>query len=197
MPRHRAWLRDDRFESADGARRAEERGALHRRFETVNAASVRGLANAAEQITAESDGRESRGNGRRLAAAAAAGPALVAFRMRRSPKSGVLGFVHQHDLRHVRLADDHRPGATQTFNDRPFGRGEQRPTPSDAERRRRADQVEAIFDGHRHAGQRTERFAALARLIDGPGRRAGLIGERRDDRVQMRIDRRLTSEKGF
>ena len=189
--RHRTGVEDDRLHAREEqlGRRVEVRQAPGGRPEALDPAEVRRRPDAAADVGGEPERRATGRDDRALAAAAAAARALEVPGVVRPAEERVVALLVEEQLGHVRLAEDDRARVAQAAHERPF-RCRQRVAPArQPECRRQALDVELLFDGDRHAGERPEQVTAGPRAVHGGRLRARVVETAGDDGVQPPVHR--------
>ncbi len=139
-------------------------------------------------VASRAERRQTGGDGRRLAAAAAAGRAREVVRIVGPTVDEVVALERERYLRHVRLAEHDRARRLEARHaGRVLLRHEPRAPLRPADRHD-ARHVERVLDRHRHAVQRPRQLAARERRVQLPRAPARRFACDLHERVQLRVD---------
>ena len=167
---------------------AAHRQQAPRRLVAEDAAEVGWIADRAADVGADFQGRHTARQGRRGTARRTAGGTLQVPRVVGGAVQDVVALEIHQPQRHVRLAEDDRPGRLQPLHRQRVLGGNVVLQQRRAERRRQARQVERLLARHRHAVQRPPHLAARQRRVGLPGALAGAVGVLDDDGIDARIE---------
>ena len=181
----------DRAGLVEGARHGDEAVAGDRavgRLDADGAGDGGGLADRAARVRADRQRRLVGGDGRRGAAAGAAGDPLEVPRVARVAVRRVLGGRAHRELVHVGLAEDRQPGGLDPLDERRVVRRHPALEDLRAGRGRLALGHDDVLDGDRHAGQRVQLLARGAAGVDVGRGGERLVGVDVQERVHGAVD---------
>ncbi len=179
--------RADLVERAGEGDQAVTRNPAVRRLQADDAAEPGRLADRAAGVGAEGEGHLAGRDGRRRAAAGAAGDSIEVPRVARHLEGTVLGGRAHGELVHVRLADQHRVRAAQAPDDVRVVWRHKSCKDLAAASGAPAAGAKDVFEGDRHARQRAERFAPAAAGVDLPRLRQRALHVDRKERLHERV----------
>ena len=158
------------------------------RLEAEETAHGAGDADRATSVATEPDRHHPRRDRHRRAAGRPSRRARAVPRVAGHPARGTLGVGERPELRHRRLAHDHRPGRPQPPHDLRVGR-HRRAVALATEGRHRARDVDLLLDDDRYAVERTARLPRRQGVVARLGLRERLGTEHHRHRVEPRVER--------
>ena len=191
---HRRRKGADLVERRGEGNQAVSRDAPIRRFEADDAAECGGLADGATGIGPESERNHPRRHRGGRSAARSAGRAVERPRIPRRTVRRILGRGTHRELVAVRLADNHRAGRFELFDDAGVvGRQVAVEHPRSG-RRGNAARADVVLDGDRHTEQREIGTVGPGVECRGAGERA--LGSHCAEGIDLRVGRGNPVERG-
>ena len=188
MPRQKA-NRQYRRQRAGGRRKVARGG--HQpvcRFVAGDAAIVGRYANAAAGVAAEPQGRSSRRNDGRLAAATAPRRAAQIMGIVSSAVHQVVALIDEAQFRHIGLPEENGTTGPQPGDDSGILLGHVRSAAARSGTGHQPCRIQGIFDGKGHPVQRPEQRSLGQQLIGSARLPEGRFGIPLHDGIQARID---------